>query len=220
MKQCPDCNRSYADALNYCVADGSRLFTTTEAQEADTLTISKEALTLPMNKEDAETLFSSSSVEQAASALNKKIAFRNERRNWHNSERGLQEIKPAVDMLFNDLQHLAEEISGQNPEVQIQFTKDNSRQCTLRCGRISLGITFTLGYINTLDGSGLSVALFERKKVGLAPTPRGTDYYDLDIDENLRVGWSERKGNGQFFMSIGLANKCIETLVNHLAKSI
>jgi hypothetical protein len=220
MKHCPDCNRSYADALNYCVADGSRLLTNTESQEADTLTISKEALTLPMNKEDAETLFSASLVEQAASALNKKIAFRNERRSWRNSERGVQEVKPALETLFNDLQQLAEKISSQNPEVQIQFTKVNSHQCALECGRISLSITFTLSYLNTLDGSELSVALFERKKSGRAPTPMGTDYYDLDIDENLRVGWSERDGDGQVLMSIGLANKWVEILVNQLAESI
>lgn len=162
---------------------------------------------------------------QAASAVDyaarrdRELNFKSQRKDWYNSENGVESAARELDKLFSELERLAKEITEHAPRLQLTFSQGRHDICKLECNGIELQITWRQKYKNRLEGSELRVMVIEypirdQWSTAIDPIKHHEALYALDWDLGRQVVWRELNNENRLFTSLQLADQLLKTFLD------
>lgn len=158
------------------------------------------------------TPYEETAVEKAK-RFEREITAEENRRNFLESEQGVQTANEHINILFNELEKLSEEISAEN--TKFKFKKERKDELfTISIYGLNLKVQWFYKYRNTLRDSHLYVQLHfgYRNDSSLLKDIQ----YDFDRKTNSLLGWQQIGSDKGFFTSSQLAQECIKLLLNHV----
>lgn len=140
-----------------------------------------------------------------------------------NSQEGWKNIFNSTGLLFQEIERHCKEVNSSQGSLQIKcgFTLNEQSQlqeCIMTDGQVAIAVCWLQKYVNTLDGSALSVREF-RQNLMLPSEVRGRMYitppqsigeikYSPALSLAREVGWKQN-GKTEFISSPRLAEQCV-----------
>lgn len=150
--------------------------------------------------------------------LSRTLSFKAERREWYESERGVEAAAREFDKLLTEFQKLAGEIAERAPRFKI--TVEGGRH--FKCYGIEMQVLWRRRSKQSLKKSHLRVRIFRerlRDSWGSEIIRDGLHNaeYTLDWDVGRRLVWREVGGEGRLFTSVQLADHSLKVFLDNAA---
>ena len=141
-------------------------------------------------------------VEERAARLGREIDAEQERKDFLNSENGVEAAKEEVARLFGELERSVKHVSTGKTTVKLSLRMDE-RKCAIYGDGFSVSLDWRNCYSNTLDSSGLSATLWDgnvsfRGELRVPPEqPKRMRRLELEFDVDRAGNPRWRVGEGE-----------------------
>jgi hypothetical protein len=157
-----------------------------------------------------------------AQRLERELAFEEERQAFLYSEDGVRSAQAELAKLFSDIERISKEITKTTQRIPVRLDRDE-KHLILSTHGLSLDVAWNLRSPKTLEKSSLHVMLWKGflSVHGAAfEKPRRLEKTEFCFDRSSsgEIGWRESEMEDRFLSSAGLAEECVNLLLDHIPK--
>jgi len=149
-----------------------------------------------------------------------ELAFQEERKHLLTSEKGVAGASSEVEKLFNTLLQTFSDIQNASPKLALEFGKDR-QTFVVRSSKAGLTIHWAWGYVNTLEGFGLTLRLWPHQMILPGEDKRYWKEPKPDITISIKPDYSKPFGwcwnlSDKLFSSDDLAEHIAKLFLQHI----